>query len=157
MPLSTDRDLVRALGPWQAAALVVGTIIGTGVFLKTAVMAQLCGSPGWVLAAWGAAGVLSLAGALTYAELSAAFPYAGGDYVFLREGYGRFVAYLSGWTRFWIGTPASIAAYAVGAATFLADLGPVQAVGVVPFAIGIIAVITAINCLSVRAGRTLHT
>jgi APA family basic amino acid/polyamine antiporter len=154
--MTTNRDLVRALGPWQAAAIVVGTIVGTGVFLKSAVMAQYCGSPGWVLAAWGAGGALSLIGALTYAELSAAFPRAGGEYVFLREGYGPFVAYLYGWARFWIGTPASIAAYAVGAATFLGDVLAVDQVGVVPVAIGLIVVFTALNCLSVRAGGNLQ-
>ncbi len=151
-------ELVRALGAWQAAAIVVGTIIGTGVFLKAAPMAQLCGSPGWVLAAWAVGGGLSLLGALSYAELGAAFPRAGGEYVFLREGYGPFVGYLYGWARFWIGTPASIAAYAVGAATFLRGLVPINEVGgVVPVAISLIVVFTALNCLSVNAGGWLQT
>lgn len=152
----TTPDLVRGLGPWSAAALTVGTIIGTGVFLKTAVMAERCGSAAWVLAAWAVGGVLSLGGALTYAELAATFPKAGGEYVFLREGYGPFVAYLYGWARFWIGTPASIAAYAIGAATFLDGVLPVQAFGgVVPSAIALILVFTALNCLSVRTGGAL--
>src|SRR5207253_1546974 len=98
------------------------TIIGTGVFLKTATMTQVGGSPAWVLAAWVVAGALSLAGALTYAELGAMYPEAGGEYVYLREGWGRFLGFLYGWTRFWIGTPGSIAAYAVGASTFLGDV-----------------------------------
>ena len=76
------KQLVRALGPWQAAAICVGTIIGTGVFLKAAVMAQIGGSAAWVLAAWAVAGVLSLAGAMTYAELGGMFPRAGGEYVY---------------------------------------------------------------------------
>jgi basic amino acid/polyamine antiporter, APA family len=145
--------LRRALGPWQAASLVVGTIIGTGVFLKTAVMTQL-GSPLAVLAAWVVAGALSLAGALTYAELGAMFPEAGGEYVFLREGWGRFAGFLYGWTRFWIGTPGSIAAYAVGAATFLAPLLPWS-----PHvtALAGIAVFTALNCLQVQAGGGVQT
>ena len=84
-------------------------------------MAQLGGSALWVLAAWGVAGALSLAGALTYAELGAMFPRAGGEYVYLREGYGPALGYLYAWKRFWIATPGSIAAYAVGAATFLGD------------------------------------
>jgi APA family basic amino acid/polyamine antiporter len=144
--------LVRALGPWQAASLVVGTIIGTGVFLKTAVMAQLGGSPLWVLAAWGVAGALSLAGALTYAELGGMFPHAGGEYVYLREGWGRFLGFLYGWTRFWIGTPGSIAAYAVGTATFLGGVVPIAAGGDKVVALGVIAVFTTINCFHVRAG-----
>ncbi len=155
-------ELRRALGPWQAASLVVGTIIGTGVFLKTAVMAQL-GSPLWVLAAWGVAGALSLAGALTYAELGAMFPEAGGEYVYLREGWGRFLGFLYGWTRFWIGTPGSIAAYAVGAATFASSafevdvlaIGPVG--GRVVLALGTIAMFTALNCMNVGAGGRLQT
>jgi len=157
-----DRDrevagepLVRALGPWSAASLVVGTIIGTGIFLKTSVMAQVGGSAGWVLAAWICAGGLSLFGALTYAELGAMFPRAGGEYVFLREGYGSAVAYLYAWNRFWIGTPGSIAAYAVGTATFVHV--------VVPWAphtmlsIALIAIFTGVNCLEVRAGGSLQT
>jgi APA family basic amino acid/polyamine antiporter len=151
------RELRRALGPWHAAAIVVGTIIGTGVFLKAAPMAVLAGSAEWVLAAWVVGGVLSILGALTYAELGAAFPRAGGEYVFLREGYGPFVAYLYGWARFWIGTPASIAAYAVGAATFLSGVLDVGAMGgKVPVAIALILVFTAINCLSVSVGGSLQ-
>jgi APA family basic amino acid/polyamine antiporter len=146
--------LARALGPWQASSLVVGTIIGTGVFLKTAVMAQLGGSAAWVLAAWAVAGILSLAGALTYAELGAMFPAAGGEYVYLREGWGRAFAFLYGWMRFWIGTPGSIAAYAVGAATFLAPVLPWPPKLV---AIAAIAVFTAINCANVRTGGNVQT
>src|SRR5262245_6217127 len=93
-------------------------MIGTGVFLKTAIMTQQVGTPAMVLAAWAVAGALSLAGALVYAELAALFPDSGGEYVFLREGYSPLVAFLFGWMRFWIVTPASIAAFAVGTAKF---------------------------------------
>jgi APA family basic amino acid/polyamine antiporter len=157
-----DRGLRRALGAWSAASLVVGTIIGTGVFLKTAVMAQ-AGSPLWVLAAWAVAGALSLAGALTYAELGAMLPEAGGEYAFLREGWGRFFGFLYGWTRFWIGTPGSIAAYAVGAATFAGSAFDTSALAVGPvagravIALVVIAAFTAINCMNVGAGGRLNT
>jgi APA family basic amino acid/polyamine antiporter len=150
--------LVRGLGPWAAASITVGTIIGTGVFLKTAVMAQLAGSAVWVLAAWAVAGVLSLAGAMTYAELGGMYPHAGGEYVYLRKGYGPLMGYLYAWNRFWIATPGSIAAYAVGSATFLAPVLPASlGGGGVPLAIAIIVVFTAINCLNVRAGGRLQT
>ena len=155
-------ELRRALGPWQAASLVVGTIIGTGVFLKAAVMAQL-GSPPWVLAAWGVAGALSLAGALTFAELGAMFPEAGGEYVFLRESYGRFVGFLYGWMRFWIGSPGSIAAYAVGAATFASSAFDVDVLAIGPvggrtvIALGVIAIFTALNSVHVGASGRLQT
>ena len=153
-PEVAGAGLVRALGPWQAASLVVGTIIGTGVFLKTAVMAQVGGSPLWVLLAWGVAGVLSLAGALTYAELGAMFPHAGGEYVYLREGWGRFLGFLYGWTRFWIGTPGSIAAYAVGTATFLG--GVLGGIDHDVVALSMILVFTTINCFNVRTGGSVQ-
>jgi APA family basic amino acid/polyamine antiporter len=145
--------LLRGLGPWAAAALVVGTIIGTGVFLKTSVMAQQA-SAVWVLAAWAVAGALSFTGALTYAELGAMFPRAGGEYVYLREGYGPAVGYLYAWNRFWIGTPGSIAAYAVGTATFLSDALPFNDKAV---AVTLIVVFSAINCLKVHTGGALQT
>ena len=151
-----DSKLRRALGPWQAASLVVGTIIGTGIFLKTAVMAQMGGSPAWVLAAWACAGLLSLFGALTYAELGAMYPHAGGEYVFLRKGYGPAMGYLYAWNRFWIATPGSIAAYAVGTTTFLGgvlDIDPDSKV----VALTLVVVFTGVNCLNVRAGGWLQT
>jgi APA family basic amino acid/polyamine antiporter len=157
-PATPAQTLHRGLGPWASASIVVGTIIGTGVFLKTAVMAQLGGSPLWVLAAWAAAGVLSFAGAMSYAELGALFPASGGEYVYLRHGYGPFMGYLYGWNRFWIVTPASIAAYAVGSATFLATALPLDGLGGVKVvAIALIVVFTAVNCLNVRSGGQLQT
>ncbi|MGH8186673.1 MAG: amino acid permease [Steroidobacteraceae bacterium] len=90
----------RGLTLTDAVALVIGTVIGTGVFLKAAVMAQDVSTPALVLAAWVAAGALSLAGALTYAELGGLFPQAGGEYVYLREAYGDGPAFLFGWMRF---------------------------------------------------------
>jgi len=152
------RGLRRGLGPWASASIVVGTIIGTGVFLKTAVMAQYGGSPLWVLAAWAVAGVLSFAGAMTYAELGAMFPASGGEYIYLRHGYGAFMGYLYAWNRFWIVTPASIAAYAVGSATFLATAVPLGSVGgVKPVGIALIVLFTAVNCMNVRSGGRLQT
>lgn len=151
-----ERALLRVLGPWHAAALVVGTVVGTGIFLKSATMAQLCGSATWVLAAWAVAGVLSLTGAMTYAELGGAFPEAGGAYVFLREAWGRYAAFLYGWTRFWIGAPGSIAAYAVGAAIFLSRLEPLAGIDRQITVVAIIIAFTAFNCLSVRIGGGLQ-
>lgn len=154
---AAPRTLSRSLGLWQCVGLVVGTIIGTGVFLKTAVMAHQSGSMLWVLAAWAVAGALSTTGALTYAELGGMFPEAGGEYVYLREAYGKQVAYLYGWTRFWVGSPGSIAAYAVGSATFLSGVLPLEALGgqkVV--AVALIVVFATIGCLRVRVGGNLQ-
>jgi basic amino acid/polyamine antiporter, APA family len=103
-------------------------VIGTGVFFKAAPMSQLLGSPWMVLLAWTAAGILSLAGALTYAELGAMYPRAGGDYVFLREAYGDFPAFMFGWTNFAVITTTGLAAIATGFASFLSALIPLDAI-----------------------------
>jgi len=149
---SQSPTLVRGLGIIDSTSLVIGTMIGTGVFLKSSVMAQGVGSSSVVLLAWVVAGFLSLLGALSYAELGSLFPQAGGEYVYLREAYGEVWAFLYGWMRFWIGAPGAIAAYAVGIATFV-DTGwmrlealPLGKSGV---AVGLIAFFSALNCLSV--------
>ena len=126
--MTAPRELARALSLRAASALLVGTVIGTGVFFKAAPMAQLLGSPWMVLLAWAAAGILSLAGALTYAELGAMYPRAGGDYVFLREAYGNFPAFMFGWTNFAVITTTGLAAIATGFASFLSALVPLNAI-----------------------------
>jgi basic amino acid/polyamine antiporter, APA family len=158
MEKAEGQTLLRRLGLRESTAIVVGTIIGTGVFLKTAVMAQQAGSPLWVLVAWLVAGALSFTGALTYAELGTLFPRAGGEYVYLREAYGPLMGFLFGWTRFWIGSPGSIAAYGVGAATFMNGLVPLGGENHRTFvAIAIIALFTALNCFSVAFGGKLQS
>jgi L-asparagine transporter-like permease len=103
----TNVTLVRGLGAIAATAIVVGDVIGTGVFLKARVMTCNVGTPGRVLLVWIVGGLLSLAGALTYAELAAMMPRAGGEYVFIREAYGRLWGFLYGWTRFFVATTAA--------------------------------------------------
>jgi APA family basic amino acid/polyamine antiporter len=125
--MSATRELVRALSLRDAIALVL-TVIGTGVFLKTATMAQLVGTPSNVLLAWLAAGLLSLAGALTYAELGAMLPEAGGDYVFLREAYGNTIGFLFGWTNLVLISTGGVAAVATALASFLSSFVPLDAV-----------------------------
>ena len=106
---------------------MIGSIIGTGVFFKAAIMSQQVGSPALVLAAWLVAGLLSLAGALTYAELGAMLPHAGGEYLYVRTAYGDTAGFLNGWMRFVVGS-AGIAALGVGFATFLSAVVPMPAV-----------------------------
>lgn len=151
----TKIDLLRRLGFKESFAIVVGSVIGTGVFLKTAVMAQDTGSPLYVLLAWLAAGVLSFMGALTYAELGCLFPATGGEYIFLRKAYGPLTAFLFGWTRFWIASPGSIAAYAIGAVTFLESFLPMN--HRLEMAIAIIGFFTVLNCFSVQFGGAVQT
>jgi APA family basic amino acid/polyamine antiporter len=124
MVLNSDEKLtlIRGLGLLAAISIILGNVIGTGVFLKARVMTCNVGSPEWVLIAWIAAGALSLAGALTYAELAAMKPHAGGEYVFLRDAYGRVWSFLYGWMQMFIAKTGSQAAVAVAFATFLNDL-----------------------------------
>jgi APA family basic amino acid/polyamine antiporter len=119
-------QLHRGLTLAHTISLVAGAVIGTGVFLKATVMAQTVGSPGLVLLAWVIAGLLSMAGALTYAELGALLPRAGGEFVYLQEAYGDGPAFLYGWMRFVMGSAGSIASLAVGFATFLSAMLPIN-------------------------------
>jgi len=107
-------SLSRDLGVRHAAAIVVGTIIGSGIFLVPSEMMQAAGSPRLVYLAWIVGGALSLAGAVTYAELGAMKPEAGGEYVYIRDAYGPLPAFLYGWTWFIIAKPASIATIVTG-------------------------------------------
>lgn len=153
-----SKELVRGLTLTDAAAIVVGSVLGTGVFLKTATMSQLVGSPSMVILIWVVAGLLSLAGALAYAELGSLMPNAGGEYVYLKEGYGNLAAFLYGWMRFWIGSPGSIAAYSVGAMTFLSGAIDLSFVGgKAAAAVVTIIVFSSINCLSVAFGGRLNS
>jgi APA family basic amino acid/polyamine antiporter len=117
-------SLVRSLGPWDAASIVVGTIIGSGIFLVPSSMAAAVGSPGMVLLVFLVGGLLSLAGALTYAELGAAMPDAGGEYVYLREAYGPLWGFLYGWTQFCVAKSGSIATLATAFFYYLANFWP---------------------------------
>ncbi|KAA6464553.1 APC family permease [Acidobacteria bacterium AB60] len=119
-PPHTAADLPRVLGASQATAIVVGTIIGSGIFLVPREMMRDVGSSSLVYLAWIIGGILSLIGAMTYAELGAMMPYAGGEYVYLRGAYGDTTAFLYMWTWFAVAKPASIAAVTSGLGRTLA-------------------------------------
>lgn len=116
--------LKRELGLWSAAAIVVGTVIGSGIFLVPKTMANNVGSSQMVFFIWVFGGLLSLAGALTYAELAAAMPEAGGEYIYLREAYGPLFAFIYGWTQMWVAKSGSIATLATGFFYYLANFWP---------------------------------
>src|ERR1044071_4402980 len=111
-PSSSAVSLKRDLGLWSAVALVVGTVIGSGIFIVPRDMIGDVGSPGLVFVVWVVGGLMSLSGALTYAELSAAMPGAGGEYVYLRESYGPLWSFLYGWTQMWVAKSGSVATLA---------------------------------------------
>src|SRR5436190_5169279 len=111
-PLTTPDRLARVLGVWLAMAIVIGNTIGSGVFKKPAVVAQNVPTTGWALSAWVLMGSLVLCGGRAMSEVTVLFPRAGGNYVFLREGYGRLFGFLWGWVEFFVIRSASIAALA---------------------------------------------
>src|ERR1700719_2287000 len=104
--------LLLVLGPWMATALVIGTVIGSGVFKKPQQVATYLSEFGLIMLAWVLVGVLAFFGSLILAEVAIIHPRAGGNYVFLREGYGRWAGFLWGWVEFWIIRSGSIAALA---------------------------------------------
>lgn len=117
-------ELIKGLGPWAAMAMVVGHIIGTGVFLKPREMADATHSVGLIFVVWVVGGALSLAGALTVAELGASMPHAGGPYVYLKRGLGPTWGFLFGWMNNLIGKPSSISTIAAGFLIFLSFFFP---------------------------------
>src|SRR6058998_118798 len=112
-------SLLRALGPIDATMIVMGSMIGSGIFITSAESARLIGAPGWLLLAWAVAGVLTITGALCCSELATMMPRAGGVYVFLREAYGTSIGFLYGWTLFLVVQTGTIAAVAIAFAKFL--------------------------------------
>ena len=172
---NNDRyDLVRGLGLIAAVSIIIGNVIGTGVFLKARVMTCNVGSPTWVLIAWIAAGLLTLAGALTYAELSAMKPKAGGEYVFLRDSYGRLASFLFGWMQMVVAKPgaqaAAAMAFAIGLNDFLgsgaleqtllsSNIGgwPVEISLIQLVAVMMVIIFTTLNCASVAFSGKIAT
>lgn len=125
METTTARtELKRVLGPWAAASIVVGTVIGSGIFLVPTTMIQRVGTVQIVFVVWVVGGLLSLAGALSYAELAAALPEAGGEYAYLREAYGPMWGFLYSWTQMWVAKSGSIATLATAFFLYLTHFFP---------------------------------
>lgn len=118
------KSLVRSLRSIDATTIVVGSMIGSGIFIVSAESARLVGAPGWLLVAWLLAGIMTISGALCFGELAAMMPRAGGPYVFMTEAYGRPVGFLYGWSQFLIVQSGTIAAVAVAFANFTGILLP---------------------------------
>jgi APA family basic amino acid/polyamine antiporter len=116
---SQNTSLVRALGPIDATMIVIGSMIGSGIFITSAESARLSGAPAWLLLAWALAGLLTITGALCCSELATMMPRAGGVYVFFREAYGPSLGFLYGWTLLLVIQTGTIAAVAIAFAKFL--------------------------------------
>src|SRR5881409_4357911 len=172
-------DFVKALSRLDATALVVGSMIGSGIFIVSAEILRQVHAPGLLLVVWALSGIVTLMGAITYGELAAMFPRAGGQYVYLREGISPLFGYLYGWTLFVVIQTGTIAAVAVAFARFTSVLFPSLspdvflgttlhfpqpigdiAVGLSPqriFAIVSIALLTWINVRGVRTAAFIQT
>src|SRR6476620_11025690 len=158
-----DEGLERVLGLRSAILFVVGSVIGSGIFLTTGGMAAVIPSASLLLTAWVLGGVLAITGALTYAEMGAMFPRSGGVYVFLKEAYGPLVAFLYGWACLFVVISGGIAAVGVGFATylnfFLPGLGTFSSLGLSGtklVAASVIVLLGAINYAGVRNGNMVN-
>lgn len=178
MPTSTT--LQKKIGFWSATSIIIGSVIGAGVFMKPASMASQLGSPIWLALVWILAGLFSLFGALIYAELGAMLPETGGIYVYFRKMFGEFVAFLYGWAAFSVINTAAVASISFICATyadyflglprfdaitehayawhipFIGDLYPLENFGVKMLSVILILAITGLNVLSVKAGSAFQ-
>lgn len=159
----------QELGLWSSTMLVIGSMIGSGIFIVSADIARTVGSPGYLLVVWLITGVVTLMAALSYGELAGMMPHAGGQYVYLREAYNPLVGFLYGWTLFLVIQTGTIAAVAVAFAKFTAIFFPALGENVVVLTVGgrsvsaaqmvaiaSIAVLTAVNSRGLRVGKYLQ-
>jgi len=173
-------ELKKSIGLWSAVAIVVGSIIGSSIFMKPATMAGQLGSPILLIVIWIVAGVVSLFGAMVFAELGSMFPETGGEYIYLQKAYGDFIGFLYGWSTIAVINTAAIAAIAFVCADYLnfflhlphfsvateqsvklhipmvGNIFPLQNFGVKMMAFTIIAGLTIVNYISVRSGNAIQ-
>lgn len=158
---SPNREsLPRVLGVFDAVCLVVGSIIGSGVFLKASVVAEVLNSFGAIIAVWFALGVITLCGSLALAELAAMIPQAGGPYVYLSAAYGRLPAFLWGWTEFWVVRTGSLGALASATVIYLnaglSTVYPLSRFEQAALAVGLLVALTVVNWRSTRWGASVQ-
>ncbi len=180
LPYSMTSSLAKKIGFWTATSIIIGSIIGSGIFKNPSDMASQLGSPVWLTVVWVIAGVFTLFGALVYAELGAMMPETGGIYVYFKKMFGDFVAYLYGWAAFAVINTASVAAIAFVCAyysdffldlprfdavteqsvvwhiPFIGDLHPLENFGVKSLAVVLVLIFTFINYLSTKAGSSFQ-
>src|SRR5258706_2684582 len=142
----------RALGPFDATMVVIGGIIGAGIFITPHIVAERLDTPMLVLGAWVVGGAIALAGAFSYAELGAVFPKAGGLYVYLRDGLHPLAGFLYGWALLLVIESGAIAAVAITFATYALHLAGGPDSAIVPLAIASLVVLSIVNYLAVKPG-----
>lgn len=156
MSVATGGALAREIGLFGATMLVMGGIVGSGIFMNPYVVARQVGTPALILAAWAFGGLVALAGAFVYAELASLRPEVGGQYAYLREAFGGRVAFVYGWVLLLVTQSGGMAAVAVTFARYLGELVPL------PFPEAVVAVLalaalTAVNCVGVKAGNGVQS
>ena len=155
MPGIEVLQLARRLNLFDATLLVIGNVVGAGIFTTSGFLAGELPQPSFFIGIWILGGLLTLCGALTYAELAAMFPHSGGDYQFLKAAYGPWAGYLLGWVSFWIIYPGSIAALSIALVSYLKGFFPLGTLALEKiFAIGIILFLSLVNCRGVRWSGT---
>src|SRR6187399_484003 len=143
-------DFKRALGPFDATMVVIGGIIGAGIFITPHIVAERLDTPLLVLGAWAMGGAIALAGAFSYAELGAIYPRAGGQYVYLRDGLHPLAGFLYGWALLLVIESGAIAAVAITFAIYALNLVGASDAARVPVAIGAIVLLSVINYFGVK-------
>jgi APA family basic amino acid/polyamine antiporter len=156
MTETNSNSYLRRLGPWDGAAIVIGGVIGSGIFRTPATVAERTTSGLPVLTLWAVGGLLTLAGVLCYAELGARRPQAGGIYIYLREAFGSLPAFLFGWTMALINYPGSVAAVATTFADYACRAAALPGLWVKPMAVGAIIFIVGVNFFGIRAGAWMQ-
>lgn len=156
MTTEPSQTYVRRLNTWDAAMIVIGGVIGAGIFRTPATVAERTGSGAQVLVLWAIGGLLTLTGVLCYAELGARRPQAGGTYVYLREAFGKLPAFLFGWTMALINYPGSVAAVATTFADYFCAATGLPVLYIKPVAVGAIAFIVGVNLFGIRAGSIVQ-
>jgi amino acid transporter len=148
---------LRVLGVREAVAIIVGIVIGAGIFKAPSLVAQFTGSPGWMFAAWAFGGLVSFIGALCYAELATTYPHAGGDYHFLLRAYGRRIAFLFAWARFSVITTGSIALLAFVFGDYMSALLRLGPYSEALYAAAVILVLLWVNLRGMRFGAATQS
>lgn len=152
----TEGSLARRLGLFDATMIVMGGIVGSGIFMNPSVVARQVGTPALILAAWAIGGAIALAGAFVYAELAALRPAVGGQYAYLREAFGPLVAFLYGWGLLLVIQSGGMAAVAVTFAHYARELVAIP-IGAGGIATVVLLALTIVNCVGVRAGATVQS
>lgn len=156
-PTATSNQPIRQLSPFSAIAIIVGIVIGAGIFKTPSMVAGVTGDAGWLIVAWVLGGVISLAGALCYAELATTYPHAGGDYHFLARAFGKPASFLYAWAKATVINTGSIALLAFVFGDYMSKVVSLGAHSTALWAIGIVVALTLVNLIGLNAASWVQT